>query len=167
MSAGKKFWIPRVVKPRKQPGFTMLAMLLFVGITGAALAAIGELASHALQREKEVQLLFVGDQYREAIASYYRYQQTYPQALQDLLEDRRAPMPRRHIRKLYPDPITGKPFAVVDAPQGGIMGVRSASDAEPIKSANFLQRDEAFTDSTKYSEWQFVHVTSGTSQAQK
>jgi type II secretory pathway pseudopilin PulG len=156
MSAGKKHWIPKVVRPRKGKGFTMLAMLLFVGITGAALAGIGELASHALQREKEAELLFVGDQYREAIASYYRAHKGYPAKLEDLLDDRRAAVPRRHLRRLYRDPVTGQAFEAVEAPQGGIMGVRSRSEAEPVKTANFLARDEAFTDSTRYSQWQFV-----------
>jgi type II secretory pathway pseudopilin PulG len=128
MSAGKHFWIvrppakrpagscsPRILKkkapvqaPSTQKGFTLLGVLLMVAATGAGLAAIGELASHALQREKEAELLFVGDQYREAIASYYRAQKTYPGKLDDLLEDKRAPMPRRHIRKLYRDPMTGQ-----------------------------------------------------------
>jgi type II secretory pathway pseudopilin PulG len=159
MSAGKKVWIPRVVKPKKQKGFTLLAVLLMVAATGAGLAAIGELVSHALQREKETELLFVGSQYREAIASYYRPQKTYPAKLEDLLEDQRFPVPRRHLRKLYRDPITGQRFATVAAPQGGIMGVHSPSEAEPVKSANFLVRDEAFTDAGKYSEWKFVYAT--------
>ena len=145
----------------------MLAMLLFVGVTGAALAAVGELASHALQREKEVELLFIGDQYREAIASYYRHQQSYPPTLQDLLEDKRAPMPRRHLRKLWRDPVSGQPFATMDAPGGGIMGVYSPSEAEPVKSAGFLARDEAFTDATRYSEWKFVYVTPATATGKK
>jgi len=158
MSAGKKLWIPKVVRLRKQKGFTLVGLLLVVAATGAGLAAIGELASHALQREKEAQLQFVGDQYRQAIASYYRVQTTYPAKLEDLLEDKRAPMPRRHLRKPYPDPVTGQPFQVVEAPQGGIMGVHSPSEAEPIKSANFLARDEAFVEAKKYSDWKFIYA---------
>ncbi len=138
----------------------MLAMLLFVAVTGAALAAVGELASHALQREKEVELLFAGDQYREAIASYYNRTpgavKRYPASVEELLEDKRFPVAQRHLRKAFRDPMTGGPFATVNAPQGGIMGVYSPSEAEPIKNANFLARDEAFTDSTRYSQWQFV-----------
>lgn len=168
-------WIPRILKnkigvrpqtkeqdrgltPNSQRGFTLLGVLLVVAATGAGLAAVGELASHALQREKEAELLFVGDQYREAIASYHRAQKKYPASLEVLLEDRSGPMPRRHLRKLYPDPVSGKPFVPVEAQEGGVMGVRSASDAEPVKSANFFTRDEAFTDAKKYSEWQFVFI---------
>lgn len=145
----------------KQSGFTLLAMLLVVAATGAVLASIGELASHAMQREKEKQLLFAGDQYREAIASYYNRTpgavKRYPGSLAELLEDKRFPMPQRHLRRLYPDPVTGQSFSVVQAPEGGIMGVHSASEAEPVKSANFLMRDADFTDTRKYSDWKFVY----------
>ena len=62
-----------------------MAFMLFVALLGAGLAAYGELASHAALREKEAELLVRGEQYREAIASYYRKQQTYPAKLADLL----------------------------------------------------------------------------------
>ena len=68
----------------------------------------GEFASHATQREKEAELLFRGEQYREAIASYYKKEQRYPQSLEELLEDKRYPMPVRHLRRLYRDPSPGR-----------------------------------------------------------
>jgi len=63
-----------------QHGFTYLAFLIFVAFAGAGLAAYGELASHAAQREKEAELLFRGEQIRDAIASYYRKEQRYPES---------------------------------------------------------------------------------------
>src|SRR4029453_6215729 len=101
---------------RRQGGFTYMAFLLFIALAGAGLAAYGELASHAVQREKEAELLFRGEQYRDAIASYYKKEQRYPAKLADLLEDKRYPMPVRHLRRLYLDPITGADFASVGAP---------------------------------------------------
>jgi type II secretory pathway pseudopilin PulG len=137
-------------------------MLLVVAATGAVLASIGELASHAMQREKEKQLLFAGQQYREAIASYYNRTpgavKRYPGSLAELLEDKRFPVPQRHLRRLYPDPVTGQAFAAVPSPEGGIMGVQSASGAAPVKTANFLLRDADFTDTAKYSDWKFVYA---------
>lgn len=143
---------------RKQQGFTLLGMMIVIAIMGAGLAAYGELASHAAQREKEAELLFRGNQYRQAIESYYEKERRYPRALADLLEDRRFPMPVRHLRKLYADPLTGAAdWEIVQAPDGGIMGVHSKSEGAPIKSGNFTQRDAAFSDAASYSQWQFMH----------
>ena len=124
MSAGSK----------AQRGFTYMAFLLFIAVAGAGLAAYGELASHAAQREKEAELLFRGEQYRDAIASYYKKEQRYPAKLADLVEDKRYPMPVHHLRRLYKDPVTGGDFGMVEAPGGGVMGVFSRSEEEPVKT---------------------------------
>ena len=145
-------------------GFTYVGFLIVLGAAGAGLAAYGELASHAAQREKEAELIFRGEQYRAAIASYYKKEQRYPQTLADLLEDKRYPMPVRHLRKLYRDPVTGQDqWAVVEAPGGGIMGVHSKSEAAPIKTANFSIANQEFTDSERYTEWKFIHSPPGLS----
>ena len=143
----------------KQKGFTYVGFLIVVALSGAGLAAYGEIASHQAQREKETELLFRGEQIRNAIASYYRKEQRYPQALAELLEDKRYPMPVRHLRRLYRDPMSGEAdWGVVEAPgNGGIMGVHSRSEAEPIKSGNFSEKNQEFAKATKYAEWTFVH----------
>ena len=143
-------------------GFTLIAGLITIAVMGAGLAAIAGFASHAMQREKEAELLFVGNQYREAIGSYFRKEQTYPTELAVLLEDRRYPMPVRHLRKLYRDPITnGTDWGLVKAPEGGIMGVHSKSEKPPIKTGNFLSRDRAFGEAKTYADWQFAHLLPG------
>lgn len=146
----------------RQKGFTYLALLMVVAIGGAVLAAVGELASHASQREKEAELLFAGRQFRQAIASYYEHSpgvKRYPQALEDLLEDKRTAAVQRHLRRLYRDPMTGKAdWHAVEAPGGGIMGVRSASPAEPIKVGGFSKQDQALEGAARYSDWPFVYT---------
>ena len=138
--------------------------MLFVALAGAGLAAYGELASHAALREKEAELLFRGEQYRDAIASYYKKEQRYPAKLADLLEDKRYPMPVRHLRRLYKDPITGGDWAVVEVPGGGgVMGVFSPSDEVPVKTGNFSVTNQLFTDKRKYEDWKFVHSPPGLS----
>jgi hypothetical protein len=60
---------------KRQIGFTYIGFLLFVAIAGAGIAAYAEIASHAMQREKEAELLFRGNAYQAAIASYHKVQQ--------------------------------------------------------------------------------------------
>src|SRR5258706_16393902 len=65
-------WTARLMSAGEdQKGFTYLALLIAVAVGGGVLAAVGELTSHAQQREKEAELLFSGHQYRQAIAGYY------------------------------------------------------------------------------------------------
>jgi type II secretory pathway pseudopilin PulG len=141
-------------------GFAYVALLVFVAATGVFLAAAGTFYSHAAQREKERELLFVGDQFRQAISQYYRKSpgaQAFPKDLEALVEDPRNVVPQHWLRKLYADPITRTAdWGVVEAPGGGIMGVYSKSEEPPVKSANFRLRDNAFSGATKYSDWKFV-----------
>jgi type II secretory pathway pseudopilin PulG len=148
--------------PRTAGGYTYVAMLVAVAVMSAGLAATGEVWSHAVRREKEAELLFVGQQYRQAIAFYYEQSpgngKQYPAKLEDLVEDKRFPSPRRHLRKLYADPITGRAeWGIIEAPGGGIMGVHSRSNAEPVKRAEFGFRDRVFHQATNYYEWRFFY----------
>jgi type II secretory pathway pseudopilin PulG len=169
MSAGKEIGVRarfgnRALTPiSKQGGFTYLALLIAVAVGGAVLASIGELTSHAQQREKESELLFVGQQYREAIRAYYERSpggaKRYPKKLEDLLADSRYPTAQGYLRRPYPDPITGKPdWGLVEAPGGGIMGVYSPSEAPPIKTGGFSKRDESFSDAARYADWKFFYA---------
>lgn len=140
-----------------------MGFLIFVAVAGAGLAAYGEMASHAAQREKEAELLFRGEQMRNAIASYYRKEQRYPPALTELLEDKRFPMPVRHLRRLYRDPMSGEVnWGLVEAPGGaGVMGVYSRSEDKPIKTGNFSTKDQGFEKAKSYADWKFVHSPPG------
>jgi prepilin-type N-terminal cleavage/methylation domain-containing protein len=143
----------------KQRGFTLLGLMIVVAIMGAGFAAYGQLASHAAQREKEAELLFRGNQYRQAIESYYKKERKYPTELAQLLEDKRFPMPARHLRRLYADPISGEAdWATMEAPGGGIMGVHSKSEAQPLKSGGFRLADKTFQDASRYADWQFFYT---------
>lgn len=146
----------------RQKGFTYIGVLILVATLGAVGAAYGELTSHARQRDKEKQLLFVGGEYRDAIESYYEKTpgafKRYPHKLEDLLLDRRFPVAVRHLRRLYPDPMTGsEEWGVVKAPEGGIMGVYSLSGETPVKSGNFTYAERAFEGAASYADWRFVY----------
>src|SRR5580765_3092247 len=92
-------------------GLGYLALLIAASRTAGALAAAGGVYSHVAQREKERELLFVGEQFRQAIALYYWRTpggaHQYPKSLEALLEDQRWPVTQRYLRKIYRDPVTG------------------------------------------------------------
>jgi type II secretory pathway pseudopilin PulG len=142
-------------------------LLFAVAIAAAGLAGTGIVWHTALQREKEAELLFIGNQIRNAIASYYlRGARVYPASLEDLLKDPRFPGTVRHLRKLYRDPITNTTdWGLIAAPGGGIMGVYSKSEAAPLKRAEFDAPNRGLEDRAKqlgdklaYKDWQFVYV---------
>jgi type II secretory pathway pseudopilin PulG len=148
-----------VARPDCQRGFTYLGLLLIVVILGLMLTAVGRVWSFTEQREREIQLLFVGDQFRLAIASYYQHTHSYPQSLQQLLGDPDSTLPRRYLRRLYFDPMTGNPdWDLIPAPGGGVMGVASKSSLAPIKHAGFAPVEANFADASCYCSWQFVFV---------
>src|SRR5919106_4445434 len=134
-------------------GFTYLGVLAIVAIMGVMLAGVGEMWRTYVMREREEELLFVGDQYRRAIELYFKAGKSYPRELADLLKDPRWPDTRRYLRKLYRDPVTGKTeWGLVPAPDGGIAGVYSLSEDAPFKTAGFRPPYAAFEGKAKYSE---------------
>jgi type II secretory pathway pseudopilin PulG len=143
-----------------QRGFTYLTVLFMVAILAGGLALVGEVWHTSAAREKEAELLFAGNQYRKAIERYFLSgpQRQYPRELSELLKDPRRPGAERYLRKRYPDPLTGQPFALLKAPDGGIVGVHSTSEDKPFKTAGFKFREAAFESAGKYSDWKFVHT---------
>ena len=136
-----------MVKSRtKQGGFAYLGVLFFVAIMGIVSATAGAIWSIAQQREKEKELLFVGDQFRKAIGRYYENSpgtlKRYPNSLEDLLLDKRFVTTQRYLRRIYVDPMTLKSeWGLIKAPEGGIMGVHSMSNKHPMKIDNFRDAD--------------------------
>lgn len=145
---------------RRAPGFTYLTLLFVVALMGAGLALAGEVWHTSVLREREAELLHVGNEYRTAIGRYYLGgPRQYPRDLADVLKDPRQPGTVRHLRKPYPDPITGKDdWGLVRAPDGGIAGIYSLSEDKPLKSGGFAVRDKEFEAKEKYSDWKFVYL---------
>jgi type II secretory pathway pseudopilin PulG len=148
---------------RRQRGLTYIALLLAIALHGAVLAAAGSVWHTAQKREKERELLFIGDQFRRAIRSYAQtgpgIQGQLPKSLDELLLDPRHPGIKRHLRKLFVDPVTWKKeWGLVKTPDGNaIIGVYSLSQEAPLKTANFLPADQAFKEAATYGDWKFVY----------
>jgi type II secretory pathway pseudopilin PulG len=141
-----------------QRGFTYLTALFMLAILMGGLALVGEVWETSAKREKEAELLFIGNQYRRAIGLYVESSKDkkYPRALEDLIKDSRQPSTQRYLRKLYPDPMTGKAeWGLVKSADGGIGGVHSLSEDAPLKIAGFRVRDADLEGKAKYSDWRF------------
>jgi type II secretory pathway pseudopilin PulG len=147
-----------------QRGFGYLMVLFTLAAMGLLLAGAGQVWHTVAQREREADLLFVGNQFRRAIGSYYQRTpdavKQYPKRLEDLLEDHRHPVPLRHLRMLYRDPVTGSAEWGLVKNGDRIVGVHSLATASPLKS-RFLPRDAAFDGSTSYDQWVFSHNAAG------
>lgn len=143
-----------------QRGFTYFGALFVIVLMGAALAGTGLLWSTANRRAKERELLWVGTQYAQALRRYYENSpdpKQYPQRLEELLEDRRRPTVQYHLRRLYPDPLTGTTdWALILASDGRIVGVHSRETREPFKRERFPPQWSDFDGTSSFADWQFV-----------
>jgi type II secretory pathway pseudopilin PulG len=144
-------------------GFTYIGLLIAVVVLGLALSAVGTVWHTQAQRERESELLFIGRDFRHAIASYYNSAAAgahqYPQEINDLLEDNRGPEPRHHLRRYYADPMTGaQDWTIVRVNALGITGIASSAKGEPIKKAGFESDETTFADATCYCDWQFLFL---------
>lgn len=146
---------------RSAGGFTYLWMLMIVATVGIGLAVAADVYSVSVRRDKEKELIFAGRQMREAIGRYYESApgaaKQYPPSLEHLLKDPRTPGIRRHLRRIYPDPMTGKAEWGLVVVAGRVVGVHSLSQDKPIKIANFEPSEAAFAGKEKYSEWVFTY----------
>jgi type II secretory pathway pseudopilin PulG len=144
----------------REAGFTYIGLMFAIAITGIALAGIGVLWQMEGRREKEKELLFVGEEYRHAIGSYYSKSPggdaQFPLKLEDLLLDTRFPNPVRHLRRLYREPMMPDGQWELIRQQGRIIGVVSRSQDLPIKIAGFTPDQEGFEGAVSYTEWRFI-----------
>jgi len=145
----------------KQHGFTYVSVVILVtiiGLVGAASLRLGVTLQRAFAEQA---LLDIGMEYSNALASYAaatpQGQPNYPKSFAELLKDPRFPQLRRHLRRVYVDPMTGKAeWGIVKATEnGGILGIYSLSKAAPIKIGNFPARFAAFEGRTSYADWKF------------
>ncbi len=148
---------------QRQAGYALLAMLILIMIIGLALGEAGAIWSDARQRDREAELLKIGDKFRIAIGKYYNNTpgpvKQYPPTLEALLRDDRFPIPQRYLRTVYMDPVTGRSgWGLVVTPNGTVMGVYSLSSKKPFKVTGFRPLYKEFEKKQMIGDWVFVHV---------
>lgn len=158
---------------RRQGGFTYLGLIIFVaiiGMVGAATLKVGSLLQRAAAEEE---LLETGAAFSAALTSYAqatpRGMPTHPPSLQELLKDPRFPGVRRHLRKIFVDPMTGKAEwgILYLGDKAGVVAVYSLSKAKPLKIANFDSRFQNFENKERISDWKFMASGQGLLGAQR
>lgn len=145
-----------------QRGMLLLATLVMLAVLAAAGVHAGMGFAAERQRADEEELLFVGEQYRQALESYWRSSpggiRSWPTRLEDLLADNRFPQPRRHLRKLFRDPLAPERDWGLVTLGTGIVGVYSRADGEPWRRTGFTQRQSRFAEARSYEDWKFTAV---------
>lgn len=143
-------------------GATLMVVLVIIAVMGLLSGVAGTTWRSVLQQEREQELLFRGEQYRRAIASYYNYARggrvgMLPNRVEDLLKDPRSQQVYRHLRRAYTDPFTGAAMVLIKDQGGKVKGVKSASELEPFKKEGFPKELEKLAGAGKYSDWQFLY----------
>jgi type II secretory pathway pseudopilin PulG len=137
----------------------LLSVLLLLALAALAALAGAEVWATTMRQERERELLFVGDQYRRAIESYWRASpgpvKVLPTSIEDMLADRRFPMPVRHLRRAWRDPLAEGGELTLIRVGNGIAGVHSTSDAVPLKQRGFPERYREFERAASYRDWRF------------
>lgn len=147
---------------RRDRGFTYLSVIIMVAIIGLVAATALKLGATVQRSRAEQQLLVIGAAFSDALQSYADAtpagQPPQPPSLRELLRDPRFPTPRRHLRKIFVDPLTGKAEwgIVYLGGNTGVMAVYSLSEARPVKIGNFPARFQSLAGKRKISEWRFV-----------
>jgi len=153
-------------RPLREAGFTYLALIIMLAIIGLAGAATLKVDALTRRAAAERELLETGAAFSEALRSYADAtppgQPQQPPSLQELLRDPRFPGVRRHLRKIFVDPVTGKAqwgivrIGGVNNNGGGVLAVYSLSKDRPLKIANFDARFQNFDKKEHISDWTFA-----------
>ncbi len=173
----------RVQNGAHERGYAMAALLVGLSVMAVLMGVMMPVWSHMIQREKEEELIFRGQQYARAIGLFQRkFANTAPPTIDLLVE-------QRFLRKKYKDPITNddfQPLYANQSPQGvssptgslrpGQTGTADLAVAAPtaanqgrtgpgaaggiigVTSKSKESSIKMYNGRTKYNEWAFVFV---------
>jgi type II secretory pathway pseudopilin PulG len=143
-----------------QGGMIYLALLLGVALIGGLSAVSLKVAQTIQLRGAEAELLAIGLEFRSALQSYADATPNglpnTPDSLSELLRDARSPGIQRHLRRIYHDPLTGKPeWGIVRGPDQRIAGIHSLSQGEALKRENFPAELAYLSGAKEHKDWVF------------
>ncbi|HZZ39835.1 MAG TPA: hypothetical protein VFE06_11940 [Acidobacteriaceae bacterium] len=87
-----------------EDGFVLLAAIFLCVLLLISVAIAAPKMARSIQRDKELETIHRGEQYRRALQLYYRKFNNYPTSIDQLVETNQI----RFLRKKYADPLTGK-----------------------------------------------------------
>lgn len=145
----------------KAAGFSYIGVLVTMAIAAIGMQGAVELSAQQAQKAHARQLLEVGEATRLAIGRYYEATPSpvkeYPPSIEVLLEDRRFPTVRRHLRQAYRDPFFPQQGLTPIIRNGRIVGVHSESTAKPLIKQGFAPFQAEFESAKRYRDWAFVY----------
>ena len=123
---------------RLHAAFTLIELVVVMAIVSMLVALAAPRYFHSVERSKETVLRQDLTVMRDAIDKFYSDSGKYPEALDDLVT-------KRYLRKIPPDPITGRAdtwqtLPPVESAKGAVYNVRSGAEGTAL-------------DGTTYSEW--------------
>ncbi len=137
----------------------MVALLVGLNIMAIMLTVAMPVWRQMVQREREIELVFRGEQYRRAIQLFERRNGpgTLPPDLDALIEG-------RFLRKAFKDPVTGDDFVLIrqGQQQPGVPAAAAGASAGPgpiagVVSSSRQNSIRIYEGQTVYDQWLFVH----------
>ena len=144
----------------KSDGFAM--MIVITGLLVASIFLLVTVAPARVERQqlRETELLFAGQAIQAAIESYAKpigsAATELPRSLDDLLFDTRGQVPRRHLRRVYVDPMSRSTDWGLILQEDRLLGVYSKSTKAPLKKVGFTTAHLSFAGAANYSQWRFI-----------
>ena len=121
-------------------GYILAVLLISIAISAVWLGASLPAWRQQAQRERELELIFRGQQYARAIALYYAKNKALPTDIDTLVTE-------HYLRKKWKDPITNDDFNFLYAgqplPTAASQTSGSTAGANGFQSANFTSPGQA------------------------
>lgn len=145
-------------------GYGLVAVLILVALSALGLASAGESWTQSARRDREQELLRIGQLYAQALTRYRDMSpgsvKQLPRELDELLLDRRFVGTVRHLRQLYPEPLSADGrWELLRGDDDRIQGVRSRSNEAPLASRGVRRPGLELPAATRYADWKFLAET--------